>query len=53
MDVTSVPVGKSTRDLLRDYKAENDLSNYNQAILSLLATTDMEVSTERPAEPAK
>lgn len=53
MDITSVPLGKSTRDMLRDYKAENGLKNYDQAILSLLANTDMEVATERPAEPAK
>jgi len=36
MDVTTVQCGKATRDKLREYRDENGLSNYDEAIRHLL-----------------
>ena len=36
MDVTTVQCGKDTRDELREYRDENDLQNYDEAIRDLL-----------------
>lgn len=36
MDVTTVQCGKGTRDDLREYRDENDLQNYDEAIQDLL-----------------
>lgn len=36
MDVTTVQCGKDTRDDLREYRDENDLQNYDEAIQDLL-----------------
>lgn len=36
MDVTTVQCGKDTRDDLREYRDENDLQNYDEAIRDLL-----------------
>jgi hypothetical protein len=36
MDVTTVQCGRDTRDDLRQYRDENDLQNYDEAIRDLL-----------------
>jgi len=36
MDVTTIQCGKSTRKRLKEYKAANDLRNYDDAINHLL-----------------
>jgi len=36
MDVTTVQCGKETRNRLREYRDENGLSNYDEAIQHLL-----------------
>lgn len=36
MDVTTVQCGKDTRDELAEYRDENDLKNYDEAIRDLL-----------------
>lgn len=37
MDATSIsPVGKGTRDRLAEYRDENDLQNYDEALRALL-----------------
>jgi hypothetical protein len=37
MDATSIsPVGKGTRDRLAEYRDENDLPNYDEALWALL-----------------
>jgi len=36
MDVTTIQCGKSTRDLLRDYRDEYGYDNYDEALRNLL-----------------
>jgi hypothetical protein len=36
MDVTTVQCGTDTRDRLREYRDDNDLQNYDEAIRDLL-----------------
>lgn len=36
MDVTTVQCGRDTRDDLRQYRDENNLQNYDEAIRDLL-----------------
>lgn len=43
MDITTVPCGRETRDVLAEYRDENDLPNYDAALRELLG---VEVATE-------
>lgn len=36
MDVTTIQCGKRTRDRLKEYRDENGLSNYDEALNDLL-----------------
>lgn len=43
MDRTSIPLGTATRDGLKEYKEDNGLSNYNEAVKDLLSDHGIEV----------
>jgi hypothetical protein len=40
MDRTSISLGSSTRNALREYKKERDLPNYDAAVSALLEGTE-------------
>lgn len=41
MDATSITLGTDTRDRLAEYRDLNECENYNEAIRSLLAETEV------------
>jgi Arc/MetJ-type ribon-helix-helix transcriptional regulator len=51
MDMTSVTLGRQTRDDLRDYRDEHDFPNYNAALRALLAEAS-DTSADAPLEVA-
>lgn len=46
MDVTSVPLGTSTRDTLAEYRDLREFDNYNEAVKSLLAESGADLDLE-------